>query len=288
MRKTVLFVALLFLVGIVAANGCSPVKTPVPTPDIAAIAKAAAATAVASQPTPNATATYAAIATEIAATQEAQAEPTATPTPVPPAATPESADTPILGPTDTPIPTDTPTATPTDTRTVTDTPTATPTSTSMPTNTPTLPPLCWEDDFNDNDVSDWRRSDKRAQFDANIVADGNGTATVYFEDVPPPTDPPWGKVLSPIMMLNVGRCSRLRVVVTQVSGGRFKIAVQEEEDDWSYYGDLIIGNQPGTYEADIASATGWTEPQPHTFSIEIVVEGSIAQAIFDSIEIVSP
>ena len=276
-RKSAVTPWTLVLLGMVIVSGCGPVavETPVPTPDIAATAVAlqptsdvaatvevSVATALASQPTPDVAATVeAAVATKMAATQIAQAEPTATPTPVPLTATPEPINTPTVGPTATPTPTDTP--------------------------IPISPP-CWEDDFNDNNVSDWRRSDERGQFDANIVADGNGTATVYFEDVPPPTDPPWGKFLSPIMMLNVGSCSRLRVVVTQVSGGRFKIGVQEEEDNWSYYGDLIIGNQPGTYEADIASATGWTEPQPHTFSIEIVVEGSIAQAIFDSIEIVSP
>jgi hypothetical protein len=156
LRGTVPFVVL-FMVGVVAANGCSPVKTPVPTPDIAAIAKAAAATAVASQPTPNATATYAAIATEIAIAQATQAEPTATPTPVPPTATPEPTDTPPVGPTDTTPPTDAPTATPaaiaqaepaatptpmspTATPQPTDTPTVGPTGTPTPTDTPTSTP----------------------------------------------------------------------------------------------------------------------------------------------------
>lgn len=51
LRKTVPFIALLFLVGIVAASGCSPVKTPVPTPDVAATVEAAVATAMATQAT---------------------------------------------------------------------------------------------------------------------------------------------------------------------------------------------------------------------------------------------
>ena len=107
LRKTVSFAALLYLLGIVAANGCSPVKTPVPTPSIAA-------TAVASQPTPDVAATVeAAVATKMAATQIAQAEPAATPTPVPLTAMPEAIDTPTVGPTDTLIPTDTPAVTPT-------------------------------------------------------------------------------------------------------------------------------------------------------------------------------
>jgi hypothetical protein len=116
LRKTVPFVTLLFLVGIVAVSGCSPVKTPVPTPDIVATVEAAVAVALASQPTPDVAATVeAAVATKMAATQIAQAEPAATPTPVPPTATPKPADTPTVGPTDTPIPTDTPTAKPTET-----------------------------------------------------------------------------------------------------------------------------------------------------------------------------
>jgi hypothetical protein len=58
MRKTVPFVTLLFLVGIAAANGCSPVATPpptatpVPTPDIAAAVETAVAATLASQPPP--------------------------------------------------------------------------------------------------------------------------------------------------------------------------------------------------------------------------------------------
>lgn len=130
LRKTVSFVALLFIVEMIVTGGCSPVPSPPPTldiaatieaavaatlasqstPDIPATIEAAVAVALASQPTPDVAATVeAAVATEMAATQTAQVEQAATPTPVPPAATPEPTDTSVPPP---PTPTVTPTNTP--------------------------------------------------------------------------------------------------------------------------------------------------------------------------------
>jgi len=69
LRGTVPFVVLLFIVVVAAANGCSPVKKPVPTPDIAATVEAAVAAALASKPTPDIAATAEAVAATAMASQ---------------------------------------------------------------------------------------------------------------------------------------------------------------------------------------------------------------------------
>jgi len=124
----------------------------------------------------------------------------------------------------------------------------------------------WADDFEPIAVG-WRDDDTNPGFNATITDISGPYATV--SEVIGVT---WGKVLSPVLTIDVDAAPTLTaVVVADPALSNFLFAIQEEEPPYAYY-ELGRGYDAGIFVYDYQTVTGWTGE--HTFSIQITVESA--------------
>ncbi len=156
-------------------------------------------------------------------------------------------------------------ATPTFTATPTSTPTQTPTITPTP-----LPVEGWMDHFDNpgsGQSANWLDERNDAAFNAQINNDGDQGIVTKNQSAP------WGKVLSPVLHLDVSTYKYVEVNVTGIhyQGAMWKVGIQEVNGAWQYWNLNSSSNQTGIFSFDLAAVTGWSGM--HDFRVQLTTEG---------------
>ncbi|MEW6516789.1 MAG: FG-GAP-like repeat-containing protein [candidate division FCPU426 bacterium] len=171
----------------------------------------------------------------------------------------------------------TPTHTPTSTATLT--PTITPTSSATPSITPTSTPtpylpvagdIAWEDDFIGAPGAPLGLWPNRY----NVLQ--GYAATNSYGAVTKTSADSWGKVETGAITCDVTTYHVAEISVAEVSiNADWKLSIRQNEGAWLYVNLNPSGaSQPGIYTFDFMAITGWSWTGTHSFSLEIVVEGS--------------
>ncbi len=137
----------------------------------------------------------------------------------------------------------------------------------------------WADDF-DPAHAGWRDENSNPGFNAVFTDIGGPYANV--QESPGVA---WGKVLSPVLTINVDDSPTLTAVVqSDEILSNFVFGIQQETAPWAYY-ELGRGYDAGIFVYDYAAITGWSGNQ--TFSIMLGVESTDVDgwATFDSIKL---
>ncbi len=137
----------------------------------------------------------------------------------------------------------------------------------------------WADDFDPADPS-WRDDNTNPGFNAVFTDIAGPYARV--QEVP---NVAWGKVLSPVLTIDVDAAPTLTAVVqSDATLSNFVFGIQEEEGAYQYF-ELGRGYDAGVFVYDYKAITGWSGT--HTFSIMLGVESGDVDGwvVFDSVKL---
>jgi hypothetical protein len=137
----------------------------------------------------------------------------------------------------------------------------------------------WADDFEPIQVG-WRDDNTNPGFNATI-ADISGPYAIVQEL--PGVD--WGKVLSPVLTINLDDAPTLTAVVqSDAEMSNFLFGIQEEEGAYRFF-ELGRGYEAGIFVYDVRGITGLMGV--HTFSIQVGVESQDVDGwvVLDSVKL---
>ncbi len=164
--------------------------------------------------------------------------------------------------------------TPTYTQTPTPSPTFTPTPTQTFTVTPTETPDAndtWVEHFSGvtgGHVFQWADETTHSGYNATIKY----AATSSRARIQRTSAGTWGKVLSPWVPANPQLYPLVQINVTALSGGTWKLGIQELEGEFRYWALNDSCSQTGVFTFDYGAFTDWNAGDHH-FAFQLILEG---------------